>query len=146
MRALPWRPLVELPESLNPFSQDGVRIYAKLMATHPANNVKAEMAVESELYSTIVLVFPETTPESSMFITDLSVSDTSEARLRLMQFFGLDLTLFGGPSQPLPYDGRGGIQRVYASTYHVDLRQLHENLRACPAYMSAPVLVILILV
>lgn len=35
---------------------------------------------------------------------------TSGAKLRLMQFFGLDLTLFGGPSQPEPYDRRGGIQ------------------------------------
>jgi cysteine synthase len=35
---------------------------------------------------------------------------TSEAKLRLMQFFGLDITLFGGPSQPEPFDDRGGIQ------------------------------------
>ena len=35
---------------------------------------------------------------------------TSEAKLRLMQFFGLDITLFGGPSQPEPFDERGGIQ------------------------------------
>lgn len=42
----PPLPLVELPESLNPFSQDGVRIYAKLMATHPANNVKAMPGTE----------------------------------------------------------------------------------------------------
>ncbi|KAL1953280.1 hypothetical protein VTO42DRAFT_3314 [Malbranchea cinnamomea] len=35
---------------------------------------------------------------------------TSEAKLRLMQFFGLDITLFGGPSQPEPLDERGGIQ------------------------------------
>ena len=35
---------------------------------------------------------------------------TSQAKLRLMQFFGLRLTLFGGPSQPEPVDARGGIQ------------------------------------
>ncbi|GMF79019.1 unnamed protein product [Aspergillus oryzae] len=35
---------------------------------------------------------------------------TSEAKLQLMQFFGLNITLFGGPSQPEPYDERGGIQ------------------------------------
>lgn len=35
---------------------------------------------------------------------------TSQAKLRLMQFFGLDITLFGGPSQPEPDDERGGIQ------------------------------------
>lgn len=37
---------------------------------------------------------------------------TSEAKLRLMQFFGLDITLFGGPSQPEPFDERGGIQNA----------------------------------
>lgn len=35
---------------------------------------------------------------------------TSAAKLRLMQFFGLNITLFGGPSQPEPLDPRGGIQ------------------------------------
>jgi cysteine synthase len=37
---------------------------------------------------------------------------TSKAKLQLMQFFGLDLTLFGGPSQPQPLDPRGGIQNA----------------------------------
>lgn len=37
----PPLPLVELPDRLNPFHQDGVRIYAKMMTMHPANNVKA---------------------------------------------------------------------------------------------------------
>lgn len=41
----PPLPLVELPEYLNLFYQDGVRIYAKMMTMHPANNVKA-MPVE----------------------------------------------------------------------------------------------------
>ena len=36
----PPLPLVELPESLNPFYQDGVRIYAKMMSALPAHNVK----------------------------------------------------------------------------------------------------------
>jgi cysteine synthase/rhodanese-related sulfurtransferase len=34
---------------------------------------------------------------------------TSIAKLQLMQFFGLEVTLFGGPSQPEPCDTRGGI-------------------------------------
>jgi cysteine synthase A len=37
----PPLPLVEVPEYLNPYHQDGVRIYAKMMSMHPANNVKA---------------------------------------------------------------------------------------------------------
>lgn len=35
---------------------------------------------------------------------------TSITKLRLMRFFGLDITLFGGPSQPEPCDPRDGIQ------------------------------------
>ena len=38
---LPPLPLVEVPDVLNPFRSDGVRIYAKMMSAHPANNVKA---------------------------------------------------------------------------------------------------------
>ena len=37
----PPLPLVELPEKLNPFRQDGVRIYAKMLTALPAQNVKA---------------------------------------------------------------------------------------------------------
>lgn len=37
----PPLPLIELPEKLNPFRQDGVRIYVKLLTTLPAQNVKA---------------------------------------------------------------------------------------------------------
>jgi cysteine synthase A len=34
-------PLVEIPDKLNPFRDDGVRIYAKMMSCLPANNVKS---------------------------------------------------------------------------------------------------------
>lgn len=37
----PMIPLVEVPQRLNPFYDNGVRIYAKMMSTLPANNVKA---------------------------------------------------------------------------------------------------------
>lgn len=37
----PPLPLVEVPDKLNPYRGDGVRIYAKMMTMHPANNVKA---------------------------------------------------------------------------------------------------------
>jgi hypothetical protein len=36
----PPLPLVEVPQNLNPFYRDGVRVYAKMMSMHPANNVK----------------------------------------------------------------------------------------------------------
>lgn len=37
----PLLPLVEIPAKLNPFVDDGVHIYAKMMNVLPANNVKA---------------------------------------------------------------------------------------------------------
>jgi len=37
----PPLPLVEIPDVLNPFRKDGVRIYAKMMTMLPAHNVKA---------------------------------------------------------------------------------------------------------
>ncbi|GAP93409.2 putative cysteine synthase A [Rosellinia necatrix] len=46
-------------------------------------------------------------------ITDVRAflsNKTSDAKLKLMRFFGLNLTLFGGPSQPEPVDDRGGIR------------------------------------
>lgn len=36
----PPLPLVEIPDCLNPYRADGVRIYAKMMTMHPATNVK----------------------------------------------------------------------------------------------------------
>ena len=37
----PLLPLVEIPDSLNPFKEHGVRIYAKMMTMLPAHNVKS---------------------------------------------------------------------------------------------------------
>lgn len=38
---LPLLPLVEVPSKLNPFRDENVRIYAKMLTAHPAHNVKA---------------------------------------------------------------------------------------------------------
>ncbi|KAJ5175338.1 uncharacterized protein N7482_001215 [Penicillium canariense] len=131
----PPLPLVELPEHLNPFFHDGVRIYAKMMTMHPANNVKAMPAAKvngrsalNMLESSVVPNKTNTIIEYSSGSTVISMSmiarvmhgvqdtraflsnKTSDAKLKLMQFFGLSITLFGGPSQPEPADERGGIQ------------------------------------
>lgn len=37
----PPLPMIELPENLNPFRADNVRIYAKMMTSLPAQNIKA---------------------------------------------------------------------------------------------------------
>lgn len=47
----PPLPLVELPEYLNPYYHDGIRIYAKMMTMHPANNVKAMPGMIDQTFS-----------------------------------------------------------------------------------------------
>ncbi|KJZ78664.1 hypothetical protein HIM_02055 [Hirsutella minnesotensis 3608] len=123
----PPLPLVEIPGCINHLRSDGVRIYAKMMSMHPATNVKVmpamnllEKGVKPGKTTTIV--------ESSSGSTVLSMAmvarachgiddvhaylsnKTSDTKLRLMQLFGLNVTLFGGPAQPTPVDERGGIQ------------------------------------
>ncbi|KAF7518237.1 hypothetical protein G7054_g13531 [Neopestalotiopsis clavispora] len=122
----PPLPLVELPDVLNPYKKDGVRIYAKMMTMHPANNVKAMPALNL-LQNQMDCDKTKTVVEYSSGSTVISMSlmskvlpgygevhaylsnKTSAAKVKLMQFFGLNTTLFGGPSQPEPLDERGGI-------------------------------------
>ncbi|ERF76812.1 hypothetical protein EPUS_07992 [Endocarpon pusillum Z07020] len=126
----PPLPLVEIPVSLNPFAADGVHIYAKMMTFLPAHNVKAMPALnmlqkkarEASNIDTIVEYSSGSTIISMSVISRIlyGIEDTraflsnktSEAKLRLMRFFGLKITLFGGPSQPEPSDPRGGIQKA----------------------------------
>ncbi|OJD33805.1 cysteine synthase b [Diplodia corticola] len=123
----PPLPLVEIPACLNPFRKDGVRIYAKMMTMLPANNVKAlpamnllEKSVEKDKTKTVIEYSSGSTVISMSLVGRVfhGIDDTraylsnktSDAKLKLMQFFGLNITLFGGPSQPEPLDERGGIQ------------------------------------
>ncbi|USW57173.1 Putative Rhodanese-like domain, pyridoxal-phosphate dependent enzyme [Septoria linicola] len=133
----PPLPLVELPAHLNPYYDDGVRIYAKMMSCHPANNVKCMPAmnllskeVDADKTKTIVEYSSGSTVISMSMVARVfhNITDThaylsnktSEAKLRLMQFFGLKLTLFGGPSQPEPTDERGGIQSARLQSQQSD--------------------------
>ena len=121
----PPLPLVEIPDCLNPFREDGVRIYAKMMTMHPANNVKAmpgTIPSSSVFFSSLPTLLAlnllqkcvvpgqtKTVVEYSSGSTVLSMSlisraihdmddvraflsnKTSAAKLRLMQFFGIDM-------------------------------------------------------
>ncbi|KAM4066221.1 pyridoxal-phosphate dependent enzyme [Hirsutella rhossiliensis] len=123
----PPLPLVEIPDCLNPNRADGVRIYAKMMSMHPATNVKVmpamnllEKGVEPGKTKTIVESSSGSTVISMAMVARAfhGIDDvhaylsnkTSQTKVRLMQFFGLDVTLFGGPAQPTPVDERGGIR------------------------------------
>ncbi|KAF7563424.1 hypothetical protein G7046_g703 [Stylonectria norvegica] len=105
----PPLPLVEIPECLNPFRQDGVRIYAKMMTMHPANNVKSmpalnllENSVKPGKTKTIVEYSSGSTVLSMSLIARAlyGISDvraylsnkTSMSKLRLMQFFGIKMS------------------------------------------------------
>lgn len=46
----PPLPLVEIPDSLNLFKEQGVRIYAKMMTMLPAHNVKALPGQPGNIY------------------------------------------------------------------------------------------------
>ncbi|KAI5854974.1 cysteine synthase B [Tricharina praecox] len=121
-------PLVEIPDRLNPFRQDGVRIYAKMMSCLPANNVKSMPAlnmlqkgvtpqtkriVEFSSGSTVIsMALIARTVHGIDDVHAYASNKTSEPKLKLLRFFGLNLTLFGGPAQPDPTDSRGGIWRA----------------------------------
>ncbi|KAH7396398.1 cysteine synthase-like protein B [Pyrenochaeta sp. MPI-SDFR-AT-0127] len=139
----PPLPLVEIPKSLNPFYEDRVRIYAKMMSMHPANNVKIMPAMNMlaqdsipEKMNTVVEYSSGSTVISLALVSRIyhGVQDvraylsnkTTPSKLRLMQFFGLDITLFGGPSQPEPHDERGGIHRARTLS-HQDETTLNPN-------------------
>ncbi|OAA60866.1 cysteine synthase B [Cordyceps fumosorosea ARSEF 2679] len=123
----PPLPLVEVPSCLNPYHADGVRIFAKMMSMHPANNVKCmpalnllEKSVKPDVTKTIVEYSSGSTVLSMSLVgraiyglDDIRAflsNKTSIAKIRLMQLFGINITLFSGPSQPEPLDERGGIR------------------------------------
>jgi cysteine synthase len=104
----PMIPLVEIPPSLNPFYADGVRIHAKLMSMHPSNNVKVMPAlnmlakgVQPDKSKTVVEYSSGSTVISLALLSRINhgIQDTraflsnktSLTKLRLMQFFGLDM-------------------------------------------------------
>lgn len=103
----PPLPLVELPDSLNPFRADGVRIYAKMMSCLPANNVKSLPALN--MLSKAVTADTKTIIEYSSGSTVVSMAviaralfgiddvraylsnKTSTAKMQMMRFFGLQM-------------------------------------------------------
>ncbi|KAK2600295.1 hypothetical protein QQS21_004936 [Conoideocrella luteorostrata] len=137
-------PLVEIPDRLNPYRSEGIRIYAKMMSMHPANNVKSMPALNL-LQNSVVLDKTQSVVEYSSGSTVLSMAlisrafyglpdvraflsnKTSKAKLQLMQLFGINITLFGGPSQPEPLDERGGIRAAQRLAQESDSATINPN-------------------
>ncbi|KAI2619471.1 tryptophan synthase beta subunit-like PLP-dependent enzyme [Hypomontagnella submonticulosa] len=124
----PMLPLVELPPKLNPFLEDGVHIFAKMLTALPAQNVKALPAlnmlqnafdseskpvVEASSGSTVIsLSLVSRVMNQNDDVTAYVSNKTEMSRLRTLSFFGLKLSLYGGPSQPEISDERGIINKI----------------------------------
>ncbi|KAJ5138902.1 uncharacterized protein N7515_003750 [Penicillium bovifimosum] len=121
----PPLPLVELSPCLNPYYDNGVRIYAKIMTALPAHNVKAlpalnllragvgsktDTVIEYSSGSTVISLGILSRVHYGIQDTRAYLSNkTHLTKLRLMQFFGLKVKLFGGPSTPDANDEYGGV-------------------------------------
>ncbi|KAJ7122552.1 cysteine synthase B [Mycena crocata] len=123
----PPLPLVELPS--HPFERDGVEIYAKMLTLLPAANVKSLpalnmllQAVESgEINEDTKRIIEWSSGNTAISLAIISriyglgdvsayiSNKNSEAKMQLLRFFGLQLSLFGGPAQVNPNDVDGGI-------------------------------------
>ncbi|PLB55683.1 tryptophan synthase beta subunit-like PLP-dependent enzyme [Aspergillus steynii IBT 23096] len=119
-------PLVELPPKLNPFHADGVRIYAKLLTCLPAQNVKALPALNMLLNDPSSANKSVVEVSSGSTVTSLAIAarvlydnDNSTAyvsnkaaldRVRELQFYGLKVDLYGGPTYTETTDPRGPVE------------------------------------
>lgn len=124
----PPLPLVEIPNSLNPFRSDGVRIFAKLLSMSPLTNVKSIPAhnmlalarergelegvghiVESSSGNTVLslgLVGKAFgIPRTSAYVS----RDVTPEKLDLLRFLDIGVRVFDDPICPDPNDPQGSI-------------------------------------
>ena len=105
----PPLPLVEIPDKLNPFRQDGVRIYAKMLTMLPVHNVKSLPALNMLQPGRGVTDNTKTIVEYSSGSTVISMAvlarvlhdiddvraflsnKTSDMKIKLMRLFGLEV-------------------------------------------------------
>ncbi|KAF9880527.1 hypothetical protein CkaCkLH20_01569 [Colletotrichum karsti] len=124
----PPLPLVEIPDRLNPFREDGVRIYAKMLTCLPAQNVKSLPALkmlrnESDAHSKKIVEASSGSTVLSLGIiarvlwgnedVDAYVTNKkSPESLNLLRFFGIRPCLYGGLAQQEPTDPTGIMCRL----------------------------------
>jgi len=127
----PYIPLVELPEHLNPFTQDKVRIYAKLMNMLPLGNVKSlpalNMLLEAEVSGKLdgVHSLIENSSGNTVFSlatiarlfgiehTKAIVShEVTWGKLQLLQLLGTKIMVNEEPICPDPSDKMSGIHKA----------------------------------
>ncbi|KAF5494453.1 Cysteine synthase B [Colletotrichum siamense] len=124
----PPLPLVEIPDRLNPFREDGVRIYAKMLTCLPAQNVKSLPALK--MLREKPHAHDKKIVEASSGSTVLSLGIIARAlwgnedvdayvtnkkppeSLNLLRFFGIRPCLYGGLAQQEPTDPTGIMCRL----------------------------------
>lgn len=117
-------PLVELPDSLNPFlASHNIHVSAKLMNTLPLGNVKSlpahELLASREVRGAHVV---ESSSGNTVFsmgllaqsfgvkdVTAIASTDVSPGKLRLLQLAGVNVELIDGPICPDANDPHGSI-------------------------------------
>ncbi|KAF5517460.1 Cysteine synthase [Colletotrichum aenigma] len=124
----PPLPLVEIPDRLNPFREDGVRMYAKMLTCLPAQNVKSLPAlkmlrekphahdrkiVEASSGSTVLSLGIISrvlwgNEDVDAYVTNKKPPES----LNLLRFFGIRPCLYGGLAQQEPTDPTGIMCRL----------------------------------
>jgi len=127
----PPLPLVEIPNNLNPYRKDGVRIFAKLMNFLPLANIKSlpaynmllEREAEGKLKNTNFLI------ENSSGNTAFSLAvlggifgirktraivshQVARGKLQLLRLFGAEIVINEEPICPDPEDKTSGIYKA----------------------------------
>jgi len=126
-----YLPLVELPATLNPFADDNVRIYAKLMNMMPLGNVKAAPAFNmiEEKYLNGQLASVEKIVENSSGNTVSSIAlvarqfginnvqsyvpaEISWHKLLMLLFYGVEPIVNVEPQNPDESDPNSGVSKA----------------------------------
>ena len=127
----PYIPLVELPESLNPYTDKGVRIFAKLMNMLPLMNVKSlpaynmlldqkskgelsgidtviENSSGNTVFSLAVLARLMGIPRTKAVVSH----EVTKGKLNLLRLLGTEIIVNEEPICPDPSDPTSGIYKA----------------------------------
>ncbi|KAK4186939.1 tryptophan synthase beta subunit-like PLP-dependent enzyme [Podospora australis] len=106
----PPLPLVELPDALNPLREDGVRIFAKLLTALPAQNVKSLPGISGSTVLSLGMISRALWGHDDVYAYVTNKKPVES--LRLLRFFGLKVSLYGGLAQQEPSDPKGIMSRL----------------------------------
>ena len=126
----PYTPLVEIPESLNPYRKNGVRIFVKLMNALPLSNIKAlpayymlidekgkggldnidtiiENSSGNTVFSLAVIARLIGIPHTKAVVSH----EITKGKLNLLRFIGVEIIVNEEPICPDPSDPSSGIYK-----------------------------------